>query len=319
MRRKRTARLLCTVAVLSIAIFPIHLQSASDVEQDLRDHYKAKIFVLRGFYDGSYLRYDASGQLARSAASGDWTVDGLLKVDDLHVSDHRLSIRATRLHMGWVRDAGFSPLGCPGGKTGEECEKAKMLNLEADFGPSEVTADNADALLAKVFLTPEDHFAELVPDYWKPCVLAGLSGTASKDYEGCTLSPEFVAVPGVALGSDANADPNRMRPEHDDSGSVQPPRLSRVGQGIAPPKPLYQRFPEFNEPARRAKYQGTVTLMLVVDRSGAPTNVHVLRPLGCGLDEKAVRTVEAWRFKPAEKDGEPVDVEIAVEVDFHLF
>jgi hypothetical protein len=32
-----------------------------------------------------------------------------------------------------------------------------------------------------------------------------------------------------------------------------------------------------------------------------------------------VRAVEGWRFKPAEKDGQPVSVEIAVEVDFHLY
>jgi TonB family protein len=41
--------------------------------------------------------------------------------------------------------------------------------------------------------------------------------------------------------------------------------------------------------------------------------------LGAGLDRKAVEAVSSWRFDPAKKDGEPVEVEIAIEVDFHLY
>jgi TonB family protein len=37
-----------------------------------------------------------------------------------------------------------------------------------------------------------------------------------------------------------------------------------------------------------------------------------------GLDEKAVEAVQKWKFEPATKDGKPVPVELAIEVDFHL-
>jgi TonB family protein len=57
----------------------------------------------------------------------------------------------------------------------------------------------------------------------------------------------------------------------------------------------------------------------VVNREGSPTNIRIAQPLGYGLDAKAVEAVEGWKFTPAEKDGVPVDVEIAVEVDFHLY
>ena len=56
-----------------------------------------------------------------------------------------------------------------------------------------------------------------------------------------------------------------------------------------------------------------MTLMLVVNREGVPTNIHIATPLGCGLDAKAVQAVGGWRFKPAEKDGQPVAVEVAVK------
>ncbi|HTC47046.1 MAG TPA: energy transducer TonB [Candidatus Aquilonibacter sp.] len=93
----------------------------------------------------------------------------------------------------------------------------------------------------------------------------------------------------------------------------------RPGRGVTPPRPIYSPDPEFSEEARKAKYQGTCTLMIVVSADGKPTNIRVVNSLGMGLDEKAIETVRTWRFEPGMKDGHPVNVEMAVEVDFHLY
>jgi TonB family protein len=93
----------------------------------------------------------------------------------------------------------------------------------------------------------------------------------------------------------------------------------RIGKGVTPPRVIYQTDPEFSEEARKAKYQGTCVLSVVVDPSGHPTNIHVLSTLGMGLDEKAIESVKNWRFEPGQKDGHAVPVVIAVEVDFHLY
>jgi periplasmic protein TonB len=93
----------------------------------------------------------------------------------------------------------------------------------------------------------------------------------------------------------------------------------RPGRGVTPPRPIFSPDPEFSEEARKAKFQGTCTLMLVVTADGRPTNIRVASSLGMGLDEKAIETVRTWRFEPGLKDGHPVAVEIAVEVDFHLY
>jgi len=95
--------------------------------------------------------------------------------------------------------------------------------------------------------------------------------------------------------------------------------IFHVGGGISPPRVIYQIDPEFSEEARKAKYQGTCTLMLVVDTNGRPSNIRVASSLGMGLDEKAIEAVKQWRFEPSMKDGHPVRVEIAVEVEFHLY
>jgi protein TonB len=95
--------------------------------------------------------------------------------------------------------------------------------------------------------------------------------------------------------------------------------LFHVGGGVSPPRQIYAPEPEFSEEARKAKYQGVCTLGLIVGADGRPSNIRVLSSLGMGLDEKAIEAVKNWKFEPAMKDGHPVRVEIAVEVDFHLY
>jgi periplasmic protein TonB len=93
----------------------------------------------------------------------------------------------------------------------------------------------------------------------------------------------------------------------------------RVGGGISAPTAISAPDPQYTEEARRVKKQGTCTLWLIVDSSGHPRDIRVVRGLGFGLDQKALEAVRNWRFQPALKDGKPVDVQISVEVEFHLY
>jgi TonB family protein len=92
----------------------------------------------------------------------------------------------------------------------------------------------------------------------------------------------------------------------------------KVRDGVKPPRATYSPDPEFSEEARRQKVQGAVLLDIIVTSAGKPERIKVVQGRGYGLDEKAVEAVSQWKFKPATKDGKPVSVEIAVEVDFNL-
>ena len=92
-----------------------------------------------------------------------------------------------------------------------------------------------------------------------------------------------------------------------------------VGGGVKAPALIFQVDPEFSEEARKAKFSGNVEVHLIVDESGLPTHVTVARPIGMGLDEKAVEAVRQYKFKPAMKDGKPVKVDIYVDVNFQIF
>jgi periplasmic protein TonB len=92
----------------------------------------------------------------------------------------------------------------------------------------------------------------------------------------------------------------------------------RIGGGVSSPIPIYKPEPEYSEEARKAKFQGVVLLAVVIDEDGKTSNIRVLRPLGLGLDEKAIEAVQKWRFRPSMKDGRPVAVQANIEVNFRL-
>jgi periplasmic protein TonB len=93
----------------------------------------------------------------------------------------------------------------------------------------------------------------------------------------------------------------------------------KVGGGVSAPKAIYAPDPEYSEEARKAKYQGTCVLWLIVGPDGRARDIRVARTLGLGLDEKAMEAVKTWKFEPAMKDGKPVAVQINVEVTFRLY
>jgi protein TonB len=96
--------------------------------------------------------------------------------------------------------------------------------------------------------------------------------------------------------------------------------IFRPGRGgVTQPRAIYDPDPDYSDAARKAKYQGSVLLWLVVSADGRPHDIRVQRSLGMGLDEKAVAAVSTWRFQPATLNGQPVAVEVNVEVSFRLY
>jgi TonB family protein len=94
--------------------------------------------------------------------------------------------------------------------------------------------------------------------------------------------------------------------------------LMSVGGGVSAPQVVHSVEPEFTDDARRANYQGNVSVQLIVDSEGNPQNVRLVSHLGMGLDEKAIQAVKQYKFHPAMYQGHPVAVQIVIDVDFHL-
>jgi TonB family protein len=91
-----------------------------------------------------------------------------------------------------------------------------------------------------------------------------------------------------------------------------------AGVGISAPVAIFTPDPEFSEEARKAHYGGTVWLAIIIDAEGHARNIHVIKSLGMGLDEKAMEAVSKWKFRPAMKNGHPVAVRATVQANFRL-
>jgi TonB family protein len=103
------------------------------------------------------------------------------------------------------------------------------------------------------------------------------------------------------------------------AGNIEQPLAARVGPGITPPRALSTPDPKYPRQEQKAGAQGMVILWLIVDANGHPQNIKVARSLSADFDKSAIECVQKWRFSPAVRDGNPLPVQINVEVNFRLY
>jgi TonB family protein len=109
-----------------------------------------------------------------------------------------------------------------------------------------------------------------------------------------------------AGGSNGNnpEDPDRVYPA---------PQVTERARVLLKPEPQY------TEDARRNLVMGTVVLRVVFSRTGEVTNIRAIHALPFGLTERAIAAARLIRFRPATKDGRPVNVYMQLEYNFNLY
>lgn len=144
-----------------------------------------------------------------------------------------------------------------------------------------------------------------------------------------TSEPEMpLVVPrGITVESDTGiaGDFNNVGTSIVGVPTVQAPAVSpadtrrpiRMHSGIKAPVKVADRRPEYPAIARQAGVQGIVIIELTITETGEVASAHVLRSIAV-LDQAALDAVRAWRFEPAQLNGEPVAVIMAVTVNFQL-
>lgn len=92
----------------------------------------------------------------------------------------------------------------------------------------------------------------------------------------------------------------------------------RPGSGISPPRILTEVKADYTEDARRRNVEGEVVMEIVVRRDGSVSDIKLISGLPNGLNDRAMAAVRQWRFSPAKRLGQPVDVVVEVAVEFKL-
>ena len=91
----------------------------------------------------------------------------------------------------------------------------------------------------------------------------------------------------------------------------------RVSQGVSRGLLIYRIEPTYPPLARAAHIQGVVVLVAIIDRDGSIQNLQVVsgHPM---LAPAAIEAVKQWRYKPFLLNGQPLEVETTVNVNFQL-
>lgn len=111
--------------------------------------------------------------------------------------------------------------------------------------------------------------------------------------------------------------------------------LPANARGVTPPKLVARREPNYPEALRKKKLEARLVFRGIVRRSGA---LDTLTMLNCDIRDRhgialtqkeaskycleaqaaAEETLSAWRYEPAQRYGEPVDIYYSVRMDFRL-
>jgi len=135
-----------------------------------------------------------------------------------------------------------------------------------------------------------------------PSTLAGVVGGVPGGVPGGAI--------GGVLGSVINSTPTAVP-------KVATPQRVRVSQGVSQGLLIHQVKPSYPPLARQARIQGTVVLQAVIGKDGSIQNLKVVsgHPM---LAPAALEAVKQWRYKPYYLNGEPVEVDTTINVNFTL-
>jgi TonB family protein len=137
---------------------------------------------------------------------------------------------------------------------------------------------------------------------------------------GDGLGPGFGPGEGGNTGGGPKGPPGGGGPGGSDGNNpYDPDRIYSSPQVTERARVISKPEPQYTEDARRNQITGTVILRAVFSRTGEVTNVRAVNALPFGLTERAIAAARLIRFRPATKDGRPVNVYMQLEYNFNLY
>ena len=113
------------------------------------------------------------------------------------------------------------------------------------------------------------------------------------------------------LEASSNSEPKNREPIED-----IPADGSRRAVGFTPPEFLNRVRPDYPPQADLADITATVEAMAIFRSDGQVGNIEITRWAGFGLEESSERAIRQLKFKPATRDGRPIDVRALIQYNF---
>ncbi len=294
-------------------------------ENELRQQLLGKTFYLRTGYLDNTLHFDDKGKLDGNSPKAPYTLS-LVEITHVRLEKHKLEIEGVRYGLHFLGASATEEQGAAVDRVKlttkkkpliitidrEEVEKPKKEKQKKEKHPGPQSAE-ASAAAATVAPKPDaesghhhavteseatsnlelaqaldtvfaagidDRMIATLPDYWKLFYESSAEHRAYKPADGAVLR----------------------------QGDVD--RKAKLISAIDPPS---------NEFAQKNGVAGIAMYHVVVGTDGKAREIAVGRPIGFGLDENAVQSIQQAKFEPAVKGGQPVPVTLDLLVQFRIY
>jgi TonB family protein len=286
----------CVFAALASILITSTALAENALEQAAASTWQNHVYTLRSWVGGGDIETDEHGQVLHNGGPVSWT-QARFEVQKVTLHHDKIEFRGNRVGMLYDKD-----------KRQLVNVRLLPLRLVMRIDTSKLQPNDLAQITDSLFITDLSQLIEALPEFWKS-----------------------FATGKVKSGSNGKKGQFYFLPDEPDDGRKTPAKIEPIGTtadgeqifhltaGITPPAALKTPDPVYDDLARKMHVAGQDVLAAVIGADGTVREVQIARPIGMGLDERAVQAVRGWLFRPATRDGKPVAVQINIEVNFRLY
>ncbi|MFL6428006.1 MAG: energy transducer TonB [Acidobacteriaceae bacterium] len=313
-----------------------------------------KTFYMRGFYQDDKLEFTTDGKPAGNPQRGSFALSAI-EIDKVKFNKHSMEIEAHRIGLHFFGALPYEDDSKPFERI--KVDPKKTMNIEIDrlvIEPEkkkkkkdEKKDDKKDnkEIAAKAPAGGHDaaatsESAELPPAPDAASTSTGEAATAATATAGAppAIAPnhdprvsflQLSKALNVIFAPSLNDSVIATLPEYwqnyfaTKEGKARAQRVDasalRPGGDVKPPHLLTILDPASNDYAQKNNIAGMVFLQMVVDAQGHAGAVTIVRPIGFGLDERAVEAVQHAQFRPGTLKGKAVPEVVNLQVTFRIY
>src|SRR5450631_574629 len=315
---------------------PTDLRGSAITEDQIRGELEGKLLFLRGFYLDDNLKFNQDGKIIGTPKKGSFTLCAI-DVKKVKLSKHTLELEGDRYGLHFYGALPYEDDSKPFDRvrlTGKQSKSVKIVierelvvipkvkkhkkgDKDQPAGPAVVKAGIPTPGAPAIVAAPEqgdpaDEKAVVaaVPTPEKPVDPNAPKTTQSPAHSAKALQTALSNVLADRMDEKMIASlPDYWQHYYQEKinrKEFKPsdPNVLKVGGDVTAPKLLNGLEPGSNEFAQKNGITGLTSFRTVVDANGIPGEIAIARPIGFGLDEKAVEAIRKSHFRPATKDGQ---------------
>ena len=345
-----------SVKFQTASAIPNDLKGSGITEDQIRAELEGKLLFLRGFYLDDNLKFNMDGKLVGNSKKGSFTLCAI-DVKKVKLSKHNLELEGDRYGLHFYGALPYEDDSKPFDRvrlTGKQSKSVK-ITIEREQvvipkvkKPKKEKANKdkekgGPAVVKAGVPTPGAPAIVAAPEQGDPAdekVVVAAAPAPSKEKPVDPNAPKTTQSPAHSAKMLQTALSNVLADRMDEKmiaslpdywqhyyqekinrKEFKPsdPNVLKVGGDVTAPKLLNGLEPGSNEFAQRNGIAGLTSFRTVVDVNGVPTEIAIARPIGFGLDEKAIEAIRNSHFRPATKDGQPVPVVVDLVVTFRIY